>query len=142
MKNHPEKRFYQQKKQDADTSGEGLRFGAWSPSHTRWPFPRPLSEHRAPRALRDRACRSRPGLRHPAHSDPPASLGDNVLFCFDFISCDKAYVFRLRFWPRAIGTQLSTRGRERRVPAGTHRVSWLNCYPNSPGHSAPQIIFP
>lgn len=43
---------------------------------------------------------------------------------------------------RQPGNSCAYVGGERGLPAGTHFVSWLNCYPNSLGYSAPQIIFP
>lgn len=48
----------------------------------------------------------------------------------------------LKFWLPAPWKQLWVRCGQRAAPAGTCVVPWLNCGPNSPGHRAPQIIFP
>lgn len=111
VKNHPEKLLYQQKKQDADTSSERLRFRFESPATLSHHLSSPLSvEHMALRVVHVTVCCSRPGATGSVWSDH-SLLGENVfgflvfffgVFFLHFIFFDKAYIFSLKIWLRAI----------------------------------------
>lgn len=143
--NHLEKLFYQQKEQDADPSSEGLRFRFSSPSHALSPFfifPLPMSIRRW--AVQVMVMLPRPRMAQSnTVNTTPALLGENVLFCFFTLFSLIRHKFSIfNFGYGQPGCSCACVAGERRVPAGTHFVSWLNCYQNSPGHRAPQIIFP
>lgn len=141
--NHLEKLFYQQKEQDADPSREGLRFRFSRPSQALSPFftfPLPLRTRRW--AVRVMGLSPRPRMAQSnTVNTTPALLGQNTLFLFLFSLIRHTFSI-FSFGYGQSGNSCACIAGERGVPAGTHFVSWLNCYQNSSGHRAPQIIFP
>lgn len=85
-----------------------------------------------------------PTIYRTARSDTvrPLLSYQEIKFCFVFFTLFSLIRHTLQYSILAMGnleTSVDTHCGERGVPAGTHFVSWLKCYPNSPGHSAPQI---
>lgn len=152
--NRLETLFYQQKKQDADTSSEGLRFGFSSPSprapSPRLGFPPPLSSRAHGTGTAGCSCNGCIAhdleLYDPVQSDHSCLIRRerflSFFFLFTLFSLKRHTFSVLNCGYGQSGNSCACTAGQRGVPAGTHFVSWLNCYQNSPGHSAPQIIFP
>lgn len=112
---------------------------AWSPCHLYLPPP-PLAPF---------FWHTRCAVQWQVSQDRLHRIGQSDHFCLHrteskFFQC--IFFFQqsinFKFWLRAIWNQLCIRRGIRRARQVLNFVSWLNCYQNSPGHSAPQIIFP